>query len=83
MDEEVFTDREVADYLNEYFISYKVDAEKGNGPDITAIYEVAGYPTLLFMDANGRVLVRNMGAAMQTEFLDLARQAVAEAQSAP
>ncbi len=83
MDEEVFTDREIQDYLNKHFISYKVDAEKDNGPNIAAIYEVQVYPTLLFMDGQGRVVLRKDGSAMQTEFLKLAQEAVEKAQSAP
>ena len=76
MDEEVFTDQKVANFLNDNFINYKVDAEKDNGPSIAAVYEVGVYPTLLFMDGQGRVLVKKEGVAMQTELLELARQAL-------
>ncbi len=78
MQQEVYTDKEIADFLNKHFINFKVDAEKGNGPNIAAIYEVQGFPTLLFMDAQGRVIVRKFGAAMQTELVELARQAIDE-----
>lgn len=76
MDEQVFTDQKIADFLNENFISYKVDAEKNNGPNIAAVYEVNAYPTLLFMDGKGRVIVKKEGAAMQTEFMELAKRAI-------
>jgi len=76
MDEEVFTDPAVESLLDEKMVSYKVDAEKGNGPDLTLIYNVQVYPTLIFLDDKGRELVRNDGALTTTGFLDLAKQAL-------
>lgn len=76
MDEEVFTDPAVEDLLDSKMISYKVDAEKGNGPDLTIIYNVQVYPTLIFLDDKGRELVRNDGALSTTGFLELAQQAL-------
>jgi thiol:disulfide interchange protein len=77
MDEEVFAKKISADYLNQYFINYKVDAEKGKGPDLAAIFEVKAYPTTLFLDSNGVVLVRKEGATMHTELTKLGNEAVA------
>ena len=76
MDEDVFTHKETADFLNEHFISYKIDAEKENGPDMKFLYEVKSIPTLLFMDTKGRVLVRKEGAAYHSELTALAKQAL-------
>ncbi len=76
MDDEVYTDPSVLDFLKEHMISYKVDAEKGNGPDLTIIYNVQVYPTLLFLDDKGREIVRSDGALSTTGFLELARKAV-------
>lgn len=75
MEEEVFTDRTLAGYINEGFISYRVDAEKGNGVNLAAIFEIKAYPTLLFLDAGGRVRVRQEGAVSQTTFKQLAEEA--------
>ncbi|HHJ49972.1 MAG TPA: DUF255 domain-containing protein [Phaeodactylibacter sp.] len=77
MEEEVFTDEEVAAYFNENFINYRVDTEKGNGVNLAGIFEVRVLPTLLFLNEKGQVLVRKEGAAMQTEMLSLAKEAVA------
>lgn len=76
MDNEVFTDPSVKSFLEDNMISYKVDAEKGNGPDLSLIYNVQVFPTLLFLDDKGRELVRYDGATGVTKFLELARQAV-------
>lgn len=78
MDEDVFTDEEFAEYMNANFINYKVDAEKANGPNLALIYQVMAFPTLLFLDGDGKVLVRKVGAAYQTELRSMGEQARAE-----
>lgn len=76
MDENIFSHQETADIINKNFISYKVNAEKSNGPIVSFNYDVIEYPTLLFLDSDGKVLERKDGAAFHTEFLDLAKSAV-------
>ncbi len=76
MDEDVFTDREFGDYMNANFISVKINAEAGNGPNLAALFDVKSYPTLLFLDANGRVKTKKEGAAYQTELRKLGDEAL-------
>ncbi len=76
MDEDVFSDQTTADYLNDNFVNYKIDAEKGNGPDLAQLYNIQAYPTLLFLDTKGRVLVSKMGVAYHTELRKLGDQAL-------
>ncbi len=78
MDEDVFTHQETADFMNDNFVNYKVDGEKGEGPDLLVIYAVQAYPTLLFLDHRGRVLVKKAGAAYHSELLDLAEEALSK-----
>jgi len=78
MDEDVFTHEATADAINDRFISYKVDVERANGPDLAAIYEVRSYPTLLFLDHKGRILERKEGAAYHKELLAMADRAWAK-----
>ena len=77
MDEDVFTDKAVSALMNDNFISYKVNAEKDNGPNLALLYQVNVFPTLLFLDKDGKVLVRKEGAAYQTEMKSLAEEAMA------
>lgn len=71
MKEDVYTDKGIGEYMNDNFISYMVDAEKANGPNMTVIFDVQSFPTLLFLDTKGRVLERKTGAAYHTELRNL------------
>jgi len=77
MDKDVFTDKKLGSFFNEHFISCKVNAEKGTGPLIADLYKVPGYPTLLFLDGDGKVLIQKSGAAYQREMYELAEEAMA------
>ena len=76
MEEEVFTNEDLGDYFNDNFVSYKIDAEKGKGADILAIYDIKAYPTLLFLDHKGRVLEKKDGLAYARELRSLAANAI-------
>ena len=78
MDEDVFTDEDLANYMNKNFINYKVDAEDVNGANLALLYQVVAFPTLLFLDTEGTVLVRKVGAAYQTELKAMGDQALSE-----
>lgn len=56
MDKEVFPTKEIGDFYNKNFINFKVDAEVGEGMDLRKTYNVKGYPTFIFTDADGNVL---------------------------
>lgn len=77
MDEDVFTNKGISELMNDNFINYKIDAEKGNGPNLALLFQVNTFPTLLFLDERGRVLVRKEGAAYPTELRNLAEEAMA------
>lgn len=76
MDENVFSDPGIASFMNDNFLNYKVNTEKGTGPNLRDVYEVIQYPTLLFLDSKGRVLVRKEGSVGQTDLMNLANEAM-------
>ena len=78
MDEEVFSKPMTARSINRNFISYKVNAEKDNGPNLATIFEVYAYPTLLFLDAEGNILERKDGSMSNSAFLNMAESALAK-----
>lgn len=53
LDEEVFVRKEVGEFIGAGYIAIHVDAEKGEGPDIVAQYNVQAYPTLLVLEPSG------------------------------
>ncbi|MEC3907100.1 thioredoxin domain-containing protein [Tamlana sp. 2201CG12-4] len=69
MSKEVFTQKEVGEYLNTNFVSVKMDMEKGEGIQLAKMYNVQAYPTLLFMDANGKVLHTKVGGLDTEDFI--------------
>ena len=62
MDQGAFRDWDIADYMTSNCVSLKVDAEKGTGVVLKSQFNVASYPTLLFIDPNGNVLSRQEGS---------------------
>lgn len=82
MKEEVYTDEDLGNYMNDRFISVLIDAEKPTGIPVAFEYMVEAYPTLLFLDTKGAVLERKVGAAYHRELRDLAEAAIAQVNGA-
>ena len=59
---EIFTRDEVADFYNENFICVHFDMEKDEGIILAKRYKVKAYPSLLFIDGEGRDVHRFVGA---------------------
>ncbi len=51
----VFPNKELGNYINEHFVSIGVDMEAGEGPALANMYPIEGYPTILFLDASGKI----------------------------
>lgn len=78
MDETAFTDESVFEYYNENFINFKVDAIDFDYIPLAQQFEVREYPTLVYVDGDGKMLVRHYGGASATNLLDLAKNAVSQ-----
>ena len=62
MARDVFVLKEVADFYNKNFINIKVECFKDPvGKKIGAKYEVKAYPTLDYLDGNGKKIYRTLG----------------------
>ena len=75
MAETVFKQDNVGAFFNSHFISYKIDAEKGEGKTLAAKYRVQIYPTYLFLDHQGAVFNRSIGSCKDSVFLGIAAKA--------
>ncbi len=69
----VFTKRSVGELYNARFINVKIDMEKGEGPALSQVYPLEAYPTLLFIDGNGRVLRKVVGLQTPENLLAIGR----------
>lgn len=72
----VFTDAEVAKYYNSNFINVSVDGEKGEGIELAKKYGVKGYPTIVFLNSDGRLAYQTSGYHSQEKFLELGKNVI-------
>ena len=73
MAKKYFTLESVGKEFNKKFICLKVDAEKGEGPELAKKYGVRAYPTLIFTDASGKELKKAIGMKTGDQLLELAK----------
>ncbi len=76
MAKNVFTRNEVGDFFNKNFISIKVDMEKTNGREFGAKYPVSAYPTLFFLEPNGKIIKKSVGGKQVTQLIELGQEIV-------
>ena len=69
MDKEVFGHATVAEFANANYVVYKIDAEKGEGPELAKKYAVEGYPTFVLLDSAGEEVDRQVGSSPREDFL--------------
>ncbi|SDK65769.1 Protein of unknown function, DUF255 [Pedobacter sp. ok626] len=81
MEKHVFTNDTVGSFFNQTFINYKMDMEKGEGPDVGKLYRVISYPTYLFLDGDGKVVHRSGGRMPTAEFIGVAKKAANPAET--
>ena len=60
----VFPMKNVGDYLNAKFVCIKIDAEKGEGPELAKRYQVKAYPTFIAITPDEKILMTKVGGAM-------------------
>ena len=65
----VFPQKEAGDYFNSKFVCWKVDMEKGEGPELAKKYDVAAYPTFLIVNSDGSLKATQVGSAPLEQFI--------------
>lgn len=62
LDKNTFSDQSVGTYFNDKFISVKIDCEKHpDGRTVASTYSVTAYPTLIWIDAEGNLVKKEVG----------------------
>lgn len=74
---QVFPDPEVGAFFNENFICLKKDMEKDEeGPTISDKYVISAYPTLLFLDTEGKLMQKKVGALSADALIDAGKKVI-------
>jgi thiol:disulfide interchange protein len=53
-----FQDKKLSAYFNAHFVNISVDVEKSDGEKFAELYNVNSYPTLLFIDEEGKIITK-------------------------
>ncbi|MGJ5642388.1 thioredoxin family protein [Formosa sp. S-31] len=80
MARDIFPLASVGEVYNKNFINLKLDAEK-EGEAVAKQYNVTGYPTLLYLDTDGKVLLKDTAFKHEDLFLEMAQRAVSSIDS--
>ena len=76
MAKDVFPQKAVGDVYNAAFVNVKMDMEKGEGPEVAQRYGVRAYPTYIFVDGNGDLVHRGLGAMPVDKFIAVGQAAM-------
>ena len=75
MEKNVFPLPAVREYYNANFINARFDMEKGEGREIAMKYGVRSYPSYLFLNGDGDVVMTNYGYMGEQDFIAIAKEA--------
>ncbi len=78
-----FVKKEAGDYFNAKFMNFKIDMEKGEGPEVAKKYDVAAYPTFLILESNGDLRGRCVGSAAIDKFIEKVEAVLKEEKGLP
>ena len=90
MDMEVYTDKNVGEVLNPQFVSVKVQMDQTPKDDeqiktwystaarFSKQYEIAGYPSFLFFNPDGKLVHKALGFRGVPDFIDLVKDALTD-----
>ena len=68
-----FSNKKVGEYFNENYINVALDGETKEGRLVAYSYGVRAYPTLLFLNSEGKTLSFNEGFMPSGQFLKLGK----------
>ncbi len=72
LDEKTYSTNEVG-ALAENFLSYKINAEKGDGIELAKKYNITGFPSILFINGSGEEVDRLIGYYPPESFIPVVR----------
>lgn len=82
MAKNVFSQKEVGNFFNKNFISYKVQCNKNKeGEAIAKKYKVNAFPTLMWIKPDGSVVYKTMGMMNSKKLISEAKKALQKSKS--
>ena len=61
LQKEVFKNEKAAEYINLSFVPFWIDTNKDTGPELTKHFNVLGFPTVVLIDTEGKILDKVVG----------------------
>lgn len=80
---QTFPDPKAGEFFNANFVCLKVDMEKADNQEFATTFPVSAYPTLMFIDGDGKLTVKQTGALDVDGLLSFGRKALAKANKWP
>jgi thiol-disulfide isomerase/thioredoxin len=72
----VFTKPKAGDFFNSNFINLKIDMEKEENAVFAGQYPVSAYPTLMVLDAEGKLAQKKVGAMEVEDLIEFGKKAI-------
>ena len=76
MASQTFPDEEVGAFFNANFICMKIDMEKPENSEFASKYPVRSYPTLMFIDSEGKMVMKDIGAKNVPQLIETGQKAL-------
>jgi thiol-disulfide isomerase/thioredoxin len=73
---QTFPDPKAGEFFNANFLNLKIDMEKPENAEFAQKYPVNSYPTLMFIDAEGIIVLKEIGGKNVDQLLETGRKAL-------
>jgi thiol-disulfide isomerase/thioredoxin len=73
---QTFPDPKAGEFFNANFLNLKIDMEKPENAEFAGKYPVNSYPTLMFIDATGKVIMKEVGGKTVDQLLETGKKAL-------
>lgn len=73
---QTFPDPKAGEFFNANFLNLKIDMEKPENAEFAQKYPVNSYPTLMFIDAEGIIVLKEVGGKNVDQLLETGRKAL-------
>ena len=71
-----FSNYEVGKFYNANFINVMVDGEKGEGVKLARQFRIKGYPSLIFINNEGKLIAQTAGYHNPKQLVDIGKQII-------